>query len=445
MAKARDFERAEFTEARRRDTRARWILFLFVLLFLGVTYWITRDIVYHRLVHDYAQKLYNDLGSAAVEKIGRVSVDAQGDITLHDAEAYTHRQGARRLFFRTERLRLSLDGFPFRDEKLRVMRVDLFKPEIYVRREYGGEWNVEWAFLPAPRGPEEPPPSGLDPTEEAWKDYLRPDQTFPRNGVHVHDGTIHVTFVGKTGREVSWQITNVRTKLARVDGRIVMRPFVGGFYGGRITADCEVPKTNPFTVRQLTADIRDADVAKLAEGAPFVTHPMKGRLNGVFALTRDAERTKKERPIVSGHLEITDGDLWEVPAFSKIIHLLTLTAVDEKRIDTAIVDFTVDNDSEVRVDKMHFLGYPVSLFGDGAMSLTGDWMEIVFVPRLGKSDWNSIIPIIGAPIDLLSSIFKGALTPVVLSGSFDKPDLSVQPFYFLKPSVRTLIEEKSPR
>jgi len=108
------------------------------------------------------------------------------------------------------------------------------------------------------------------------------------------------------------------------------------------------------------------------------------------------------------------------------------------------IDFTVGED-EIRVDKMHFLGYPVSLFGDGAISLTGDWMEIVFVPRLGKSDWNSILPIIGAPFDLLSNIFKGALTPVVLSGSFDKPDLSVRPFHFLKPSVRKLIEEKSPQ
>jgi hypothetical protein len=133
-----------------------------------------------------------------------------------------------------------------------------------------------------------------------------------------------------------------------------------------------------------------------------------------------------------------------VPAFSKIIHWLTLTAVQDKRIDTAIIDFTVGED-EIRVDKMHFLGYPVSLFGDGACSLTGDWMEIVFVPRLGKSDWNSILPIIGAPIDLLSNIFKGALTPVVLKGSFDNPEYAVEPFYFLKPGVKKLIEEKSPR
>jgi hypothetical protein len=46
-----------------------------------------------------------------------------------------------------------------------------------------------------------------------------------------------------------------------------------------------------------------------------------------------------------------------VPAFSKIIHWLTLTAVEDKRIDTAIVDFTVGGD-EIRVDKMYFLGYP---------------------------------------------------------------------------------------
>ena len=82
---------------------------------------------------------------------------------------------------------------------------------------------------------------------------------------------------------------------------------------------------------------------------------------------------------------------------------------------------------------------------DGACAVTGDWMEIVFVPRLGKKDWNSIIPVIGAPIDLLSNIFKGALMPVVMKGSFEHPEISVEPFHFLKPSVKQLIEEKSPR
>jgi len=441
MAKAVDFERAEFTQAKGADYRTRWILLLFTLLLLAVAYWIARDIVYHRLVYGYAQRTYNDLGSAALESIGSVSVDGQGDVTLHHAEAYTHHRGVRRLFFRAEQLRLSLDGIPLRDERLRVMRVDLFQPEIFVRREADSEWNVEWAFIKAPRGPDEPPPPVLQ--DDPWKDYLRPDETFPRNGVHIHNGTVHVTFVGPSGKEVSWRTTGVRTSIHRIDGRLTVRPFSGDFYGGRVTADAVVPKTQPFTVSQLTADIRDADVARMAEGASFITHPMKGRFNAVFALTVDSQKTN-QRPIISGHCEITDGDLWDVPAFSLIVSLLTLTPVSQRRIDTALIDFTV-GEGEIRVDKMHFLGYPVSLFGDGVCGLTGEWMEIVFVPRLGKSDWNSILPIIGAPIDLLANIFKGAITPVVLKGSFFHPEISVEPFYFLKPSVKRLIEEKSPQ
>ncbi|HZE99050.1 MAG TPA: hypothetical protein VE981_18740 [Planctomycetota bacterium] len=440
MAKAKGFERAEFTEARRRDNRTRWITFVFALLFLAVTYWIARDILYHRLVHGYAQRLYNTLGSASVETIGSVSVDGQGDVTLHDAEAYTHHKGNRRLFFRTSRLRLSLDGIPLRDEKLRVMRVDLFQPEIFVRRESGGEWNVEWAFLQAPRGPQEQPLE--EPKDDPWKDYLRPDEGYPRNGVHIHDGIINVTFVGTTGKEVTWRITAVEASLTRVDGRLLVHPLRGDFYGGRLTADIEVPKMSPFTVRQMTVDVHDADVTKMSEGAPF-PRPPTGRFDGVLALTFDEKKSGK-LPIASGHCEVTEGDLWDVPAFSAIIHLLTLTSVSDRKIDSAVLEFTVE-EGQIRVDKMYFMGYPVSLFGDGVCGLTGDWMEIVFVPRLGKSDWNSIIPVIGAPIDLLSNIFKGALMPVVLKGSFDHPEFAVEPFHFLKPSVKQMIEEKSPR
>jgi hypothetical protein len=442
MAEARGFERAEFTEARKVDYRARWILLLFTLFVLALAYWVARDILYRRLVHGYAQRLYNNLGSAAIETIQGVSVDGQGDVTLHGAEAYTHHGGERRLFFRAAELRLSLDGMPLRDEKVRVMRVDLFQPEIFVRRESGGEWNVEWAFLRAPQAPSEPSPA--EPVQDQWKDYLRPDEGYPRNGVHIHDGIINVVFVGPTGKEVTWKITEVNAALTRIDGRLLVHPFSGEFYGGRITGDIDVPKVSPFTVRKLTVDVRDAAVSRMAEGATFLTHPMKGRFNAVLALTFDGKKTGSSHPIASGHCEITEGDLWEVPAFSGILHLLTLTRVEDRKIDTAVLEFTVGQ-GEIRVDKMHFLGYPVSLFGDGVCGLTGDWMEIVFVPRLGKSDWNSIIPIIGAPIDLLANIFKGALTPVVLKGSFEKPEVSVEPFHFLKPSVRQLIDEKSPR
>jgi hypothetical protein len=171
---------------------------------------------------------------------------------------------------------------------------------------------------------------------------------------------------------------------------------------------------------------------------------MKGRFNGVLALTRDAERMKQDRPIISGHCEITDGDLWDVPALSGIIEWLTLSKAEDRRIDTAILEFTVEQD-RYRIDKMYFLGYPVSLFGDGSASLAGDWIDVSFIPRLGKKDWNSILPIIGAAFDLVSNIFKGIFVPVTLKGSFDNPKLEVAGNAAPSADVQKLIEEKSPQ
>jgi hypothetical protein len=146
---------------------------------------------------------------------------------------------------------------------------------------------VEWAFLPTPRPAEAAP---LPEKEDPWKDYLNPDETFPRNGVHVHDGIIHVTFIGKTGKEVTWSITNVRTKLSKgrradadapLRGRLLRRPPDGRRRG---------PPDPALHGEAADVDVRDADVARIAEGAPFITHPMKGKLNGVLALTRDEDK-----------------------------------------------------------------------------------------------------------------------------------------------------------
>ncbi|HEX7901349.1 MAG TPA: hypothetical protein VF950_26560 [Planctomycetota bacterium] len=424
------FEPAEFTDAQapRPRRRARWTILISVLALLFLLHGIARDVIYKRLLHKIAQGAFNGLASASIQSIGDVSVDALGDVSLHRAVVTTERRG-HRVLIQADLVRLTFDGQPLRDRDLRVMRVDLVRPQIYARRERDGEWNLEWALRPAAT-PGEPEEGGGG-------------DGFPRNGVHVHDGTIHVAFADGSGKDVIWRTTGVRASVERRDGLITVRRCAGDFYGGRIRADAEIPGTSPLRIRQLKADVRDADVSRMAEGAPWLKHPIRGRFNAVFALSLDPSRTGA-RPIMAGRCEINDGDLWPLPAFSGILHTLTLTSVEDKRIDEAQLAFTVE-EGRVRVDQMHFLGYPVSLFGDGAVSLTGDWMDIRFVPRLGKKDWNSILPIIGAPIDLLSNIVKGALVPVSLTGSFSEPRFRVGAEGEAKPDVRRLIEEKSPR
>jgi hypothetical protein len=421
------FEAAEFSDARPRDGRVRWTVFLSALALLVLLHGVARDILYRRLLHKIAQGAFNGLASASIESIGDVTIDALGDVTLHRAVVTTEKRG-HRVLISADLVRLTFDGKPLRDPDLQVMRVDLVRPQIYARREAGGEWNLEWALRPA-----ETPGDG----EASDRDG------FPRNGVHVHDGTIHVAFADGSGKDVVWRTSGVRASVERRDGVITLRRAAGDFYGGRIRADAEITGTSPLRIRQLKADVRDADVSRMSEGAPWLKHPVRGRFNAVFALSHDPSRTGT-RPIMAGRCEITDGDLWPLPAFSGILHTLTLTSVEDKRIDEAQLAFTVE-EGRIRVDQMHFLGYPVSLFGDGAMSLTGDWMDIRFVPRLGKKDWNSILPIIGAPIDLLSNIVKGALVPVSLTGSFSEPRFRVGAEGEAKPDVRRLIEEKSPR
>lgn len=428
MAKPPAFEPAEFSEARPRDLRRRWILLVSLLALLAVLHGVARDIVYRRLLNRVAQGAFNGLAAASISKIGDISVDALGDVTLHHAVVTTQKRG-HRVLIEAERVRLTFDGMPLRDPDLRVMRVDLVRPRIHVRREADGEWNLEWALRPAEL-PEEPAAEGA------------PDG-FPRNGVHIHDGTLLVAFADASGKDVVWRTTGVRAAVERRDGVITARRCAGDFYGGRIRADAEIPGTSPLRIRQLKADVRDADVTRMAEGAPFLKHPVRGRFNAVFSLSVDPSRAGS-RPIMAGRCEISDGDLWPLPAFSGILHALTLTPVEERRIDEAQLAFTVE-EGRVRVDQMHFLGYPLSLFGDGSVSLTGDWMDIRFVPRLGKKDWNSILPIIGAPIDLLSNIVKGAFVPVSLTGSFSEPRFTVGSEADPAPDVRRLIEEKSPR
>jgi hypothetical protein len=262
--------------------------------------------------------------------------------------------------------------------------------------------------------------------------------------VHIHDGTLHVTVITKSGKESTWTFTGVRGSILREgEGRLVARPCSGDFYGGRVEGWAEIARTSPLTIDQLMVDIRNADVARMAEGLHFIKRPVSGRLDTVVTATVDPERTRK-RPIASGRCEIRDGNLWEFPALSGILSLLSLTSVTERRIDSARLDFTFEED-QIRIDVMHFLGHPVSLFGDGACGLAGEWIRVVFVPRLGKRSVNSILPLIGAPVDLLLDVLKGSLVPVVLTGSFEKPEFSVDPLHFLKPVVKERIEEKSPR
>lgn len=426
----------------------RWLTLGAVLLLLVAVYSTARDVLYRRFIYGFAQNCLDYFATGSVESIGTVQLTVEGNLMLHDAVVTTFHRERRRVFYRAERMEIALDGWPMQDEQVRVSRVDLFHPEIWVVRETGGDWNILWAFLPAPKPegerPQEPrPPPDVRPVvpvpEPALSHPMRGG--WPRNGVHIHDGIIHVVFVRDDGSEMVWDIHQVNTSMTRAEPGVRFGPMRADFYGGVMLAEGTVPTFNPFHM-DLQVSVKGADVGRIAAGQPFIKRPLRGTLDGVVAMTSD-QATIGDRPVAAGRIEINNGDLWDLPTFVGILATLALTEVGDRKLEAAHIEFTVERD-RVRIDQMDFLGTPLCLFGEGRMDLTGENIDIKMIPLLGQS-WNDILPVIGAPVQWLLEIVKGTLIPVRITGAFWAPKFNFDIGEPVSEPLKKLIEEKAPR
>ncbi len=409
--------------APRRSRLNRWIALLVVLMLLVVTYSVTRNILYRRVLYGIAQQTLNLFATGSVEEVDSIELTAEGNILVHKPVITHQHRDRKRVFYRAERIEIALDGWPVRDKPIYVSRVDLFRPEISVVREVGGDWNIVWALQAPPKGeepvqvPPSPDPIPPPPPIPGGK----PRGGWPVNGVHIHDGTIHITFVRDDNTEVSWDISHVNTVLERGDPGVRFRPLRGQFYGGAFLADVHVSSYSPFRM-DAQVSIRGADAGRMAAGKPFIKRPISGRLDGVLAIRSDHEKIG-DLPLVAGRIDITDGDLWDLPAFVGVLATLCLTETGDRKLKAAQLEFTVERD-RVRIDRMNFLGQPVNLYGDGTMSLTGDKLELDFVPRIGKH-MDDVIPGIGLAIQWLLNVIKGAFITIKCRGAFWAPEFTV--------------------
>jgi hypothetical protein len=429
-------------QTRRRAKRAasylgKLLTLVGLLSLVAILYLTLRTWVVEGLVRDLAQSLLHPLISADVERVGRVEVDADGNLVLHDVVLLTTKNDVKRLFYRAERVVIALDGWPLRDPDLRVARIDIFHPEFYVRRDLETGWNLLWALRARPAPPKrDPPPRPSAPAPILSRPVVPSapaGDPFPFNGIHIHDGIVHVAMEGRT-REVSYVVRHVEAVVRKIEDRIHFEPIYGEFYGGRLTAHAIIRSVKPTLALDIGISVTRADVSLLSERANFITRAVSGRLDGVFAVTSDPGTN--HRPVGAGHVEITEGNLYDLPAFTGILGLLALNPVPDRIVNSAQVHFSIERDG-VRIDEMNFLGSPISLFGDGYMSLTGEDLNLVFVPRLEKN-WSDILPIIVAPIALLTDLALGQWVPVVVTGSFWQPKVNAEP----EAEVREKIQQK---
>src|SRR5262245_13212660 len=114
---------AKRSQTRRRARRAvshlgKLLTLVGVLSIVAIVYLTLRTLVVEGLVRDLAQSLLHPLITAEVERVGRVEVDADGNLVLHDVVLLTTKNDVKRLFYRAERVVIALDGWPLRDGDL---------------------------------------------------------------------------------------------------------------------------------------------------------------------------------------------------------------------------------------------------------------------------------------------------------------------------------------
>ena len=405
--------------------RVRWrlVVLLLDLLLLATTVTVVRDLLVHRVLNRIAQHTLNSLASASVESIDGLELTPEGNVIVQRPRVMTVRGGSRRLFFQSERIEIHVDGNPLREGDVEVMRVDLYHPEIFFVREADGEWNAAWALRKSPApvtdAPAVPPPPTTLPVAPA---QVPARDRFPRNGVHVHGGLMHIVFVAPDGRETRWDIGAVEGILRKEHGELLFERWTGTFYGGEFRGDASIPSTDPF-VMEMKLSVAKADIRRMAENVPFMTKPVTGQFDLVFSVRAD-RAALGAKPVAAGRASVTGGKLWDLPAFVGVLAAFALTPTEDNVIDQAQLEFTVDRDI-VRIDRMDFLGRPLSLFGSGSMGLDGRNLDITLVPRIGRS-FGDIVPVAGHVLQALLDVAKGIIVPIRIGGSFWKPHVGIE-------------------
>jgi hypothetical protein len=259
---------------------------------------------------------------------------------------------------------------------------------------------------------------------------------FPANGVIIHDGTVHTILQDSQGGEWRLVTRNVDMRIwADDDNNVYFEPARGTFYGGTIEARAVIPNTDTFQVN-LMITIRDADVAELSKGTPFLENPVSGRFNAVFSLGFGDERTEEGR-IVAGKADISEGNLWEFPALFGVLAVLSLDGSDHK-IEEGEVRFLL-RDSRIVIEQLDLRGHPVSLYGSGWVDFTSKNLEITFVPVAG------MLPPIIRPIEALTWLIGGTLFPVTVTGSWEDAQAEVGDKTEVPEHLRKMAEEGEKR
>lgn len=335
-------------------------------------------------------------GADSVE-IAEVSYSGGGKILVNGLVVQIRHGNERLVFFTADECTLQLTGSLLASNNS-LKRVDFKNPRTFGTRFNDGAWSWGIAFPKTEGGAAE----------------------FPAEGIHFDNGTLYLAFAADGGK-TEFIFDSIAFSLENKNGIVEPTPIDGRFYGGLARAALTRTQDDyEFKLR-----IREAQLSKM-------TSDVSGVLNCTLDLIeRDSAR------VAQGELHMIGAQLWKLPVLHSVLGVLSITSFTSRAFDEGHLRFTVAGDA-VEVRQIDLLGFPISLLGEGKMNVYGNNLDLVFIPQIGKKRIDEILPIIGAPIQAMSDVIRGALVPVVVRGTFSEPRASLEPGYRLSNELNAM-------
>ena len=225
--------------------------------------------------------------------------------------------------------------------------------------------------------------------------------------IHVATPTLHA---------MGYEITNITVDTVQKDGLLQPLEIKGSLYGGDFGVIGQVDLVKPNFPFESTFKLDRTSLELLKRDTPLKDQ----QLSGFVSLSGELKGNATDVKSFAGKTitQITDGYLWDLEIFSKILRLLSSSFQGGDVIITdASGTFTVE-DGKVETNNFTLKSSTVSLISEGWLDLLDQSIDFNITPRL------EVAPSSGGNADILSIINPTqGLINVHVSGTLTQPKI----------------------
>lgn len=220
------------------------------------------------------------------------------------------------------------------------------------------------------------------------------------------------------------KFTNLRLDIAQENRQISRCNLYADAYGGKLTLalGADLDKVKPEF--NLKLELVNLDLAKLKEDTTLKDKTLTGLLNANFALAGQGIDTKSY--LGKGMISIKEGNLWEIAPFKKLGQFLVIPSFENIVFNEANADLIIA-EGDIFTDEGVLKSPQVTLYCHGKTDFGGSLDYIIkseFNPEIVR-DSSDLMQILSSAIGKVNQF-----TTVKLTGTIDKPKLSIIPAVF---------------